>query len=433
MSPFVLLAGSSACASYQGAQACSPRVARIVFQRMATSILQRRLKTTIRVAKLSVKVVLSGVRSRLNTARNGAQPLPRDPYVQNVSASSAVIAWTSQEPDVGYVEYGETLQLGRKGKDGRVGRRHAVKLSELKPGSTYYYRLMRNGKPSKVNRLRTAPLGSDGSRFAFAVIGDSGDGKKNQLAVAALLERLTPDLVLHTGDVVYPDGEERHYDRCFFVPYRRLIKEVPVFPTLGNHDLEKGGAAYLNNFYPPRNNPRGTKRYYSFDWGNAHFVALNSELYHEDDAVSPEEQKAWLERDLKETDRPWKFVFLHRPIYSSSNHGSDEKIREDLEPVLVRHEVDLVFSGHDHNYERTLPIAGVIYVVSAGGGKRLYKAGKSPWTAFSKSAHHAVLVHVDGEHLLLEAVKPDGTVLDRIGLDRRQKGAPRRDRFEWRL
>ena len=378
-----------------------------------------------------MEAVLSGGRSRLDTARNGRRPLPRDPYVQNVSASSAVIAWTSQEPDVGYVEYGETPRLGRVGTGDRVGRRHAVTLPDLESGSTYYYRVMRTGKLSEVNRFRTAPSGSEGSRFAFAVIGDSGDGKKNQLAVAALLERLKPDLILHTGDVVYPGGEERHYDRCYFVPYRRIIKEVPVFPTLGNHDLEKNaGAAYLDNFHPPRNNPRGTKRYYSFDWGNAHFVALNSELYHEDAAVSPEEQKIWLERDLKETDRPWKFVFFHRPIYSSSNHGSDEKIREDLEPVLVRHEVNLVFSGHDHNYERTVSIGGVIYVVSAGGGKMLYEAGKSPWTAFSKSAHHAVLVHVDGERLFLEAVKPDGALLDRLDLDRRQNRATGRDRFE---
>jgi 3',5'-cyclic AMP phosphodiesterase CpdA len=263
-------------------------------------------------------------------------------------------------------------------------------------------------------RFRTAPTG-EASRFAFAVIGDSGRGRKNQLAVAALLERLKPDLILHTGDVVYPSGEDRHYDRRFFVPYRRLLKEVPIFPVLGNHDLEKdNGAAYLNNFHPPRNDLRNTGRYYSFDWGNAHFIALDSELYYEDDSSSPEEQKAWLERDLSKTRQPWKMVYLHRPMYSSSKHGSDEKIRKDLEPILVRHEVDMVFSGHDHAYERTVTIRGVTYIVSGGGGKGLYPAGRSEWTAFSKSTHHAVLVRIDGDRLSLEAVEPDGTVLDRL-------------------
>jgi len=116
---------------------------------------------------------------------------------------------------------------------------------------------------------------------------------------------------------VYPSGEERYYDRRFFVSYGRILKEVPIFPVLGNHDLERGnGAAYLNNFHLPRNDPRGTGRYYSFDWGNAHFVALNSELYHEDSSGNPEEQKAWLERDLRTTHQPWKNAYFHRPIYS---------------------------------------------------------------------------------------------------------------------
>ena len=106
---------------------------------------------------------------------------------------------------------------------------------------------------------------------------------------------------------------------------------------------------------------------------------------------SPEEQEAWLERDLSAAARrPWKVVFLHGPLYGSSRHGGDEVIRRDLEPVLIRHGVDPVFSGHDHCYERTVPIEGVTYVVGGGGGKRLYPAGENAWTARSASVHHAV-------------------------------------------
>ncbi|MDQ4063091.1 MAG: metallophosphoesterase [Actinomycetota bacterium] len=385
---------------------------------MASGVLRNRLRSAIRVAELGVGAALASARSRLVNVRGEVQPPPREPYVQSVSASSAVIAWVSEEPGVGLVEYGETPQLGRKGVDAQVGRRHAVALSDLSPASTYYYLVTEADGVSEMARFHTAPEGKD-SRFAFAVIGDSGRGRKSQLAVAALLERLKPDLILHTGDVVYPSGEERHYDRRFFVPYGRLLKEVPIFPVLGNHDLERGnGAAYLDNFHLPRNDPRATGRYYSFDWGNAHFVALNSELYHGDSSDSPEEQKAWLERDLRETRQSWKIVYFHRPIYSSSKHGSDERIREDLEPVLISQEVDLVFSGHDHVYERTRSICGVTYVLSGGGGKGLYPAGRSEWTAFSKSTHHAVLIHIGGEHLSLEAVEPDGTVIDRADLRR---------------
>jgi acid phosphatase type 7 len=385
---------------------------------MASGVLRNRLRSAFRVAELGVGATLASAHSRFVNLRGEVQPSPRDPYVQSVSASSAMLAWVSKEPGVGLVEYGETPRLGHKGVDARTGMRHAVELSGLVPGSTYYYRVTEADGGSKMARFRTAPEGVDSS-FAFAVIGDSGRGRKNQLAVAALLERLKPDLILHTGDVVYPSGEERQYDRRFFVPYGQLLKEVPIFPVLGNHDLEKGnGAAYLDNFHLPRNDPRSTGRYYSFEWGNAHFVALNSELYYGDDNGSPEEQKAWLERDLRETRRPWKIAYFHRPIYSSSKHGSDERIREDLEPILIRHEVDLVFSGHDHAYERTVPIGGVTYVVSGGGGKGLYPAGRSEWTAFSKSTHHAVLVRIDGKRLSLEAVEPDGAAIDCADLDR---------------
>jgi 3',5'-cyclic AMP phosphodiesterase CpdA len=279
----------------------------------------------------------------------------------------------------------------------------------------YHYRVESAGGPSATGHFRTAPVGD--STFSFAVVGDSGSGGKGQLAVAALLERLRPDLILHTGDVVYPAGEERHYDRRFFAPYRNLIKTAPIFPVVGNHDVRKrNGAAFLEYFHPPLGSPGSTKRYYSFDWGNAHFVALDSELYYGDTGSDPEEQRTFLERDLAATRKRWRVVFLHRSPYGSSRHGGDGRIREYLEPLFARHGVDVVFSGHDHVYERTVPIKGVSYVVSGGGGRRLYPTGRSARTASSVSAHHAVLVRVEGRHLSLEAVEAGGEVVDRLEL-----------------
>lgn len=377
-----------------------------------SSIRRDRRRPALRAAAILTLVMLVAGCSHAG----GGAVKAHTPFIQSVSSSSAVVAWVSSEPGAGVVEYGRTPRLGRKRRDARTGRRHAVTLSGLRAGATYYYRVVSNGEPAKTVSFRTAPEGS-GSGFTFAVIGDGGDGGEEQRAVAGLLERMRPDFVLHTGDVVYESGAERDYGPHFFRPYRKVIGGVPFFPALGNHDVKtEDGAPYLENFYLPSDNPQNTERYYSFDWGNAHFVALDSELYYDDGAGSPEEQKAWLKRDLAATRKPWKFVFFHRPPYSSSRHGSDERIRADLEPVFDRYGVDVVFNGHDHDYERTVPIRGVTYVVTGGGGKSLYEAGKSRWTAFSRSVYHATQVRVEEGRLTLEAVEPDGTVIDRLVL-----------------
>ena len=358
-----------------------------------------------------LRSVLRTGRSLLNAAAPG--PSRREPYVQGVTATSAVIAWVSGEIGAGVVKYGKTPELRWEEADRGIGRRHAVALEGLDPGSTYLYRVA-SIRGSLTGRFRTAPVGED-ARFSFVVVGDSGSAGNGQLKVAGLLRRLKPDLILHTGDVVYPAGEERHYVRRFFAPYEDIIKEMPIFPVLGNHDVRTGnGVAFLENFHPPLGSPGSTKRYYSFDWGDVHFVALDSELYYGDEGGKAEQQKAFLERDLAATGRRWKVAFLHRSPYGSSRHGGDERVRRDLEPIFARHEVDLVFAGHDHVYERTIPIKGVTYVVSGGGGRKLYPAGKDRLTARSRSAHHAVLVYVDGARLSLEAIEPDGTVFDRF-------------------
>jgi hypothetical protein len=142
----------------------------------------------------------------LRTARSllgGAgetEPSPRGPYVQGVTASSAVICWVGGGPGTGVVEYDKTREPGHREADARVGRRHAVTLTDLDPGSTYHHRVEGVSRSSATDCFRTAPVDDDSS-VSFAVIGDSGSRGKGQLAVAALLERLRSDLILHTGDV----------------------------------------------------------------------------------------------------------------------------------------------------------------------------------------------------------------------------------------
>jgi hypothetical protein len=205
-----------------------------------------------------------------------------------------------------------------------------------------------------------------------------------------------------------------------------------VFPSIGNHDDEVSfGLPYRDVFVLPENGATSgyedhAERFYSFDYGPVHFVALDTERAFQDPARR-QAQLAWLEDDLAATAQPWRVAYFHRSPYSSgTEHGSDLAVRQAFGPVFEGHGVQLVISAHDHAFERSVPwrqtsTAGgsaVTYVVSGGGGARLYAVGQSPWTARSVSAHHYVRADVGDCELTLEAVGLDGLAFDAYTLDR---------------
>lgn len=194
----------------------------------------------------------------------------------------------------------------------------------------------------------------------FAAVGDLGDGSANQAAVGAAIaqahasERI--DLLLLLGDLIYPNGNPAEYERKFAQPFHSVIEAgIETHAVLGNHDAETDPDAVASAFGMPA-------RYYTFTLGPVQFFALDSSS----GAIS-ELQRAWLQTELENSTQIWKIVFLHHPLYSSGIHGSTFPIRSSLEEMLVRHGVQLVLAGHDHNYERTAPIKGIVHVVSGTG------------------------------------------------------------------
>ncbi len=333
--------------------------------------------------------------------------LTRGPYLQSVDSTSAIVVWRTSAPGSSQVDYGvgtytNSIDLPSPTTE------HVVTLTDLITGTEVVYRVSTAGVELANGSFRTAPA-SD-RPFTFAVIGDSGTASREQYAVADRLAALDPQFVLHTGDVVYPNGAAGDYDRKFFQPYQELLRRTPMFLTLGNHDYVSGnGQPYLDAFYLPHNNPANTERYYSFEWGNAHFTALDF------NTGPDQEQIAWLKNDLASTDKPWKFVFYHQAIYSSGPHGYESWVstkRDLLAPIFEQNHVDVVFNGHDHDYERTQPINGVVYIVSGGGGASLYPVAPQSFSAYAESTNHAVFVSAEGCTLALQAVRPDGTVFD---------------------
>lgn len=372
-----------------------------------------------------VIAVFAGIlRSRgysLNDFLPETVPLQVEPYVQNMTQTSVSILWDTAVRSESTVSYGTSPALGRTASD-QPGTRHDVHLSGLRSDTRYYYRVQDDGPVSDIHAFRTAP--GVQATLTFAVVGDSGSGSKDQYQMAAVVAKISPQLVVHVGDVVYKAGAERQYGPHFYRPYKALLSSVPFYPSLGNHDVRTNdGAPYLQAFDLPENDPQHTERYYSFDYGAVHFVALDSELYYADHSLSVQAQKAWLEKDLDQSRRHWRIVFFHRPPFSSSlgpHPGGDERIRADLVPVFERAHVDVVLNGHQHNYERFRPINGVTYIVTGGGGgERLYPITPGQRSAYAASRLNVLKAIASPGTLEVEAVGADGAVFDRVRLTKK--------------
>jgi hypothetical protein len=316
---------------------------------------------------------------------------------------------------------------------------HVARLTGLPPLTEYTYDVLLGGADltSTIDRFRTAPLEGTGS-IRFIAFGDSGIGSTEQRQLASRMALDSFDLALHAGDVAYGSqstsgpGSHLTLHNWFFDIYKDWLRRRPFYPSIGNHDDELAFAQpYRDVFVLPENGVTSgyadhAERFYSFDYGPVHFVALDTERAFQD-PLRRQAQVTWLENDLAATAQPWRVVFFHRSPYSNGvEHGSDLAVRQAFGPLFERYGVQLVISGHDHDFERSVPwrqttTAGgraVMYVVSGGGGARLYGVGQAAWTARSVSAYHYVRANVGTCLLQLEAVGLDGAIFDTYSLDR---------------
>jgi len=385
-------------------------------------------------------------------ASGGAVTLLRQPYLQQVTSSSAIVAWATTEPGPAEVRF--QSDSGAGGGAAAFTRlvpttvtglpspyyQHEATLTGLTPATSYTYRLIIGGVDAETtDRLTTAPPPGSGT-VRFLAFGDSGIGSPEQRQLATRMTAETFDLALHTGDVTYGTasttgaGGYPQLQSWFFDIYRDWLRSHPVFPTIGNHDDEANFAApYRDDFVLPSNGASATypdhaERFYSFDFGPAHFVVLDTELAFQDPARRSA-QISWLVDDLLRTSQPWKIAVFHRPPFSAGGeHGYDLTVRAEFVPIFEQYGVSLVLNGHEHDYERTIPwqqTSGgkpVTYVVTGGGGARLYPAAVGPWTAVSRSVFHYVRGAISTCTITLEAVGLDTAVFDSTTLNRCMSG-----------
>jgi len=330
--------------------------------------------------------------------------LVRGPYLQSVTPDSIIVVWETEDSSRGEIVYGETDEYGLSVTDPEVGTNHVVTLTNLAPYTTYHYRVEEDGVPLSVDAAFRTAAGPDQTKFTFAAFGDTRTQHQIHQEVVDSMVAIEPDFVLHTGDLVnsgymFPDWE------TFFEIERELMARAPLFPALGNHEVNH--QYYFDFFYLP-----GNERWYAFDYGNARFICLQVDGIV--DFGPGSEQYDWLERELAANTQPWLFVYFHIPPYTSSREEPDieQDVREALAPLFEQYGVDVVFTGHHHNYERN-EVNGVTYIVTGGGGAPLCVMEEPEMTreAFAV-AYHFMLLEIDGNHLRATVYSSQGKILD---------------------
>ena len=452
------------------------------------------------------------------------------PYVQPGPASllvngqeTTVVAWQTELIPADFVldygsskAYGKTAAVSRAERwQGDTDRRYnyAADLSGLNLSETYYYRLRGNGKTVAEGYFATRR--KRGEQTRFVAFGDNSYGDPGQRAVAYYAYQAHPDIIVNTGDNVYEGGRDSEYAQYFFPIYNAdtpdpkvgapLLRSVPFYTVMANHDVhhkdaqrhpaadfdqDRDALAYYTAMHLPLNGPTpppsptptlgasalvadfqkaaGTRfpqmANYSFDHGDAHFLCLDSNDYI--DPTSPALQ-AFIASDLRATDAKWKFVVYHHPAFNvGAKHYGEQHMRA-LSPLFEAHGVDFCLHGHEHVYQRTMPLRfapndltkappshvsdrripgtftidtkfdgkavtkaqGIIYITTGAGGKELYDPGFDDhpelWrhpddsnvayvSRFISSVHSFTVFDVHGSSLVMTQIGEDGKELDRI-------------------
>jgi 3',5'-cyclic AMP phosphodiesterase CpdA len=377
---------------------------------------------------------------------------------------------------------------------------YRAQLTRLVPGEEFRYRVLKAGKP--VFEAAARPRKAAGQPFRFVLFGDCGQGTPAENAVAYQTYLAKPDFIFIPGDIVYGAGRISEYRTRFFPNYNAdepsaengapLIRSVPFIAAPGNHDTDLANyrrypdaLAYFLYWDQPLNGPvappdavkaahvltgstdaqpvflAGAKpRYprmanFSFDYGNSHWTVLDANTYMD---WSNPSLREWLARDLAAAQSAtWRFVTFHQPGFNSSKEHFSEQQMRPLSPIFEANHVDIVFAGHVHNYQRSLPLTfvpaaqangspagpkgevagawtldkafgdgatskpkGVIYIVSGAGGAELYNPEQqddpASWQTFTgkfiSQVHSLSVVDINGRTLSMKQVSDTGAVLD---------------------
>ena len=313
-----------------------------------------------------------------------AQTVVRGPYLQTAAPDSIIVKWRTDIATDSAVGYSLVDGVPASAATAALTTEHEVTLTSLSPDTVYNYTVGSsaqvlaggdlNSNGDGEHFFTTSPLAGVDKATRVWIIGDSGTADANAVAVRDAYKAFTgnraTDVWLMLGDNAYRSGTDSEYQAAVFDIYPQLLRQTPLWSALGNHDaidmIFNSPGAYPQIFSFPTAGESGgvasnSENYYSFDYGNIHFISLDSSINANRSAGS--DMWSWLEADLIANNRSWTIAFWHHPHYSKGSHDSDAEIalqemRQNALPLLEAHGVDLILTGHSHSYERSFLLDG---------------------------------------------------------------------------
>jgi cysteine-rich repeat protein len=400
----------------------------------------------------------------------------RGPYLQLGTPSSVVVRWRTFAASDSCVRYGTvpgSLTSSACLPDSTT--EHVVSVTGLDPDTKYFYSVGTSTTTQDGDTADhffvTSPVAGTPEPTRIWVLGDSGTADSNQAAVRDGFFEADPtgrpDLWLMLGDNAYNSGTDTEYQNAVFNMYPTVLRNSVLWPTLGNHDGISADSAlqsgpYYNIFTLPTSGQAGgiasgTEAYYSFDYGDIHFVCLES---YETDRSPGGAMLTWLAADLADNLASWTIVFFHHPPYSKGSHDSDTEsqlvqMRTNALPILEAGGADLVLTGHSHSYERSFLLdghygtsgtllpshkldagdgqesgdgvyekpgggpasnEGAVYVVAGSSGQADGGPLNHPAMHVSMSVLGSMILDIDGNRLDADFIDVDGNVLDSFSI-----------------
>jgi acid phosphatase type 7 len=343
--------------------------------------------------------------------------LIKGPYLTTLSESGVDVRFElsgASPASVDVVRDGADAGAPQRFEDHAAVAMHVVHTAGLAPGTPHSYLVRVGGSVVGRGRFVTAPSPDSGAPLSFAVYGDTRSDPTAHAAVVRALAGSSCDFLVNTGDLVADGGSAADW-QSFFDIEGKLLAERPVFVVIGNHELTDGraGASFARYFgfkgADDLPHPYGTVRL-----SNVRFFFLNA--MHD---WGSGQERQWLEQELGRADTEpgiaWRIAVMHQGPWSAGPHGGSATMVESRLPqLLAAHGVDIVFSGHDHIYERG-DAAGLKYVVSGGGGAPLYRLAKIATTHKAESTYHYVEVTTSPKAMRLVAYRIDGSLIDQCG------------------